>query len=178
MPRDPGATPRPVPAQGMGLNPEPPPPPPPSSTSILSLEASRDFWKNYDDPMIYRVIAFMETVEGWTLDGDVELEKTLEVISQGLTSLTRFELGKEEQFVALCAHLKTSRILRLLQAIDTIDPGSASKLLMYAEEHNTPENIITVLFLRRNIVFERLRLLARVFSEERFAFVLKIMEHE
>ncbi len=176
MPSNPGATPRPAPAQGMGLKHEPPPPP--ASTSTLSLEASREFWKNYDDRMIYRVIAFMETVEGWTLDGDVNLEKILETISQGLTGLTRFELGKEEQFVTLCAHLKTSRILRLLQAIDTIDPGSASKLLMYAEEHNTPENIITGLFLRRNIVFERLRLLARVFSEERFALVLKIMEHE
>ena len=71
-----------------------------------------------------------------------------------------------------------SRILRLLQAIDTIDPGSASKLLMYAEEHNSPENPLAGLFLRRNIIFERLRLLARVFAPERFEIVLKALEQE
>ena len=78
--------------------------------------------------------------------------------------------------MALCAHVKTSRILRLLQAIDTIDPGSASKLLMYAEENNSPDNTMASLFLRRNIVFERLRLLARVFSPERFDLLTKVLE--
>ncbi len=144
----------------------------------LDLESSHDFWKNYDDPMIYRVISFMETVEGWTLDGDPALEEAVDSFGNTLDQLSRFELGKEEQFVSLCAHIKTSRILRILQSIDTIEPGSASKVLMYAEENNTPENVLAGLFLRRNIVFERLRLLARVFSTDRFALVLKALEQE
>lgn len=144
----------------------------------LDLVSAHEFWKNYDDPMIYRVIAFMETVETFTLDGNPELEAEVEKIGEALEGLTSFELGKEDQFVSLCAHLKTSRILRLLQAVDTIDPGSASKLLMYAEENNSPENTMASLFLRRNIVFERLRLLARVFSQERFELVLKLLEQE
>lgn len=144
----------------------------------LDIEGSHEFWKNYEDPMIYRVISFMETGEGWTLDGNPELEKIIAQIGEELDHLTSFELGKEEQFVTLCAHIRSSRILRLLQAIDTIDPGSASKLLMYAEENNTPENTMAGLFLRRNIVFERLRLLARVFSQERFELVLKVLEQE
>jgi intracellular multiplication protein IcmW len=144
----------------------------------LDLAAAHDFWKNYDDPMIYRVIAFMETAEEWTMDGNPALEKSIQMLGDALDDLSNFELGKEDQFVTLCAHIKTSRILRLLQAIDTIDPGSASKLLMYAEENNTPENTMAGLFLRRNIVFERLRLLARVFSKERFALVLKLLEQE
>ncbi len=142
----------------------------------LDLEASHEFWKNYDDPMIYRVIAFMETAEDWTLDGNPELEKVIADLGAAMDELTRFELGKEDQFVTLCAHIRSSRILRLLQAIDTIDPGSASKLLMYAEENNTPENTMAGLFLRRNIVFERLRLLARVFSQERLNMVLQALE--
>ncbi len=142
----------------------------------LDLESSHEFWKNYDDPMIYRVIAFMETAEGWSLDGNPQLEKIIDAIGSALDDLNSFELGKEEQFVTLCAHLKSSRILRLLQAIDTIDPGSASKLLMYAEENNTPENTMAGLFLKRNIVFERLRLLARVFSLERFELMMKALE--
>ena len=146
--------------------------------SKLDLYASHEFWKNYEDPSIYRVIAFMESVEGWTLDGNPELESVIASISETLDQLTRFELSKEEQFITLCAHIKTSRILRLLQAIDTIDPGSASKVLMYAEENNTPDNILAGLFLRRNIVFERLRLLTRVFSPQRFEIVLKALEQE
>src|SRR5579862_3755395 len=134
----------------------------------LDIQASHEFWKNYEDPMIYRVIAFMESVEAWTLDGDKALEDAIKAIGANLDKITRFDLSKEEQFVALCAHIKTSRILRLLQAIDTIDPGSASKVLMYAEENNTPDNLLAGLFLRRNIVFERLRLLARVFTPQRF----------
>ncbi len=144
----------------------------------LDLKSSHEFWKNYDDPMIYRVIAFMETAEDFTLDGDPDLEKSIDKLGQALDALSSFELGKEDEFVTLCSHLKTSRILRLLQTIDTIDPGSASKLLMYAEENNSPDNAMASLFLRRNIVFERLRLLARVFSPERFQMVLKILEHD
>lgn len=142
----------------------------------LDLASSHAFWKNYDDPMIYRVIAFMETVETFTLDGNPALEEAMSQLSNAFSDLTSFELGKEDQFVNLTAHLKTSRILRLLQTIDTIDPGSASKLLMYAEENNTPDRALTGLFLRRNIVFERLRLLARVFSAERLEMVLNILE--
>src|SRR5687768_5184327 len=96
----------------------------------LDIQASHEFWKNYDDPMIYRVIAFMETVEDWTYDGHIEIEQPIETLGNNLEQATKFELAKEEQFVALCAHIKTSRILRLLQAIDTIEPGSASKVLM------------------------------------------------
>lgn len=145
---------------------------------LLDLQASHDFWNNYEDPMIYRVIAFMETVEGWTLDGNAELEQAIKSVGSNLDLISKFELSKEEQFVTLCAHIKTSRILRLLQAIDVIDPGSASKVLMYAEENNSPENIIAGLFLRRNIVFERLRLLGRIFAPARFELILKALEQE
>lgn len=142
----------------------------------LDLLSAHEFWKNYDDPMIYRVVAFMETVEDFTLDGNPSLEQSINTLGELLDKLTSFELGKEDQFVALCAHLKTSRILRMLQAIDTIDPGSASKLLMYAEENNSPDNTMASLFLRRNIIFERLRLLSRVFASERVDMVLKVLE--
>jgi intracellular multiplication protein IcmW len=144
----------------------------------LDLLSSHEFWKNFDDPMIYRVISFMETVENFTFDGNPALEQIMEQLGDAFDDLSRFELGKEDQMVTLCTHIKSSRILRLLQTIDTIDPGSASKVLMYAEENNSPENLMAGLFLRRNIIFERLRLLARVFSPERFELVMKLLEQE
>lgn len=144
----------------------------------LDLDSAHQFWKNYQDGMIYRVIAFMESVETWTFDGNEDLEAAMTALGNNLDQITRFELSKEEQCIVLCSHIRTSRILRLLQAIDTIEPGSASKVLMYAEEHNTPENVIAGLFLRRNIVFERLRLLARIFSIERFQLILTALGQE
>ena len=144
----------------------------------LDIPSSREFWAHYDDPMIFRVIAFMEHAEEWTLDGHPDLEQAIMDLGDALDKVSRFELSKEEQFVMLCCHIRTSRILRLLQSVDTIDPGSASKLLMYAEEHSTADNPTANLFLRRNITFERLRLLARVFAADRFNIVLKALEHD
>ncbi len=144
----------------------------------LDLESSNEFWKNYDDPTLYRVIAFMETAENWTLDGNPELEAVIAKLGDAFEKLTSFEVSKEDEFIGLTAHLKTSRILRFLQTIDTIDPGSASKILMYAEENNNSDNPMATFFLRRNIVFERLRLLSRAFSPERIALMMKVLEHE
>lgn len=144
----------------------------------LDLESSNEFWKNFDDPTLYRVIAFMETAENWTLDGNPELEAVITKLGEAFDALSHFEVGKEDEFIALTAHLKTSRILRFLQTIDTIDPGSASKMLMYAEENNNADHPMATFFLRRNIVFERLRLLSRAFSPERIALMMKVLEHD
>ena len=142
----------------------------------LSLKASHQFWRDYQDPMIYRVIAFMESVETWTRDGDARLEAAMKKLGDALEKLKKYELGKEAEFINLGCHIKTSRILRYLQAIDSIEPGSASRTLMYAEEHSAKQEAASTLFLQRNIVFERLRLLARVFSKERITLLTKALE--
>lgn len=144
----------------------------------FTLEASNEFWKNFSDPMIYRVIAFMESVENFTLDGDPAIEKIMKRLGDAFENLSNFNLDKEEKFIALTAHLKSSRILHLLQTIDTIDPGSASRLLMYSEENNNPAHPMAELFLKRNIAFERLRLLGRIFSEDRIKMLLEVLEED
>ncbi|MEK6730555.1 MAG: type IVB secretion system protein IcmW [Pseudomonadota bacterium] len=144
----------------------------------LSSKAAHEFWKNYEDKMIYRVVSFMESVENWTLDGQAELEKALDEFGQNLEGVTKFELANEQHYVKIGCHLKMSRVLRILQAIDSIYPGSASRILMHAEEQAQNQNQAAELFLRRNIVFERLRLLSRVFSKERFELIAKAMENE
>lgn len=144
----------------------------------LDLQSANEFWKEFDDPTLYRVITFMETAEGWTLDGNPEIEAIISQLEVAFDKLSSFEVGKEEEFIGLTAHLKTSRILKFLQTIDSIDPGSASKILMYAEENNDPEHPMATFFLRRNIVFERLRLLSRAFGPDRIALLMKVLEHE
>ncbi len=147
----------------------------------LSHDACRQFWQDYDDLMIYRVVTFMEGVETWSLDGNEELEAAIKELGEELDDISKIDLadlGDEETFVRLCANIKSSRALRLLQAVDTIHPGSASRLLIHAEESSESPDDPPGIFLRRNIVFERLRLLSRVFSKQRFDTVLKAFEGE
>jgi intracellular multiplication protein IcmW len=147
----------------------------------LSHAATSQFWKDYEDPMIYRVITFMEGVEKMTLDGNPELEQAIDNLGKELDDISKIdlgELGHEEGFIRLAGNIKSGRALRLLQAIDTVHPGSASKLLIHAEETSQGNDDPAGIFLRRNIVFERLRLLGRVFSEARFQLILKALEGE
>ncbi len=144
----------------------------------LSQKGASVFWKEYEDPMIYRVLSFMEGVEQWTLDGDPEIEAAMQKLGKELDDITSIELGMEDQFIRLGAYIKSARTLRILQAIDTAHPGGASKILVHAEETSKNDDDQASLFLRRNIVFERLRLLTRIFSPEKLALALKALEED
>lgn len=145
----------------------------------LSHEASATYWYEYPDPMIYRVVTFMESVEDWTLDGDPSLEESLTKLGQALDDIAAInlnELSQEDAFIRIIANIKTSRGLRLLQAIDTTHPGSASKVLVHAEENGFSTDDPASIFIKRNIVFERLRLLSRIFSADRLKLVTRALE--
>lgn len=144
----------------------------------LSNPAVHKFWHDYEDPMIYRVISFMEGVEDWTLDGNPSLENAIARLGEALEDIGNIDLQKEDDFIQVATYIKAGRSLRLLQCMDTAHPGAASKLLTHAEEVSTSNDDTPGIFLRRNIVFERLRLLARVFSAERLQMVLRALEEE
>jgi intracellular multiplication protein IcmW len=147
----------------------------------LSNKAVHEFWHQYKDKTIYRVIAFLEGVERWTIEGDPAFEAAMQGLGAELDDIGKIDLtklGHEHQFITISNLISSGRVLRLLQAIDTAQPGSASKLLIFAEENSHGPDDPPGLFLRRNIVFERLRLLSRVFSAERAAFVARALEGE
>lgn len=147
----------------------------------LSHKASAQFWYDYVDPMIYRVVTFMESVEDWTLDGDPNLEEAISTLGKELDNLQSVDisaLNQENEFIRLVGNIKSGRGLRILQAIDSAHPGSASKVLIHAEETTRALNDPAGFFLKRNIVFERLRLLSRVFSEYRLKLVSSALEGE
>ncbi|WP_419419303.1 type IVB secretion system protein IcmW [Legionella sp. D16C41] len=147
----------------------------------LSHEASAQYWFEYVDPMIYRVITFMESVEDWTLDNNPALEEAIKRLGQELDDIEKVDMGnlnQEDTFIRLVGNIKSGRGLRLLQAIDTVHPGSASRVLIHAEETTTGSHDPAGFFLKRNITFERLRLLARVFSEYRLRLVARALEGE
>ena len=147
----------------------------------LSREASAKYWSEYADPMIYRVVTFMESVEDWTLDGDPVLEEAITRLGKELDDLQSIDMSRlnhEDKFIRLVGNIKSGRGLRLLQAIDMAHPGSASKVLIHAEEKSTSSYDAAGFFLKRNIVFERLRLLSRTFSEQRLKLVSLALEGE
>ena len=142
----------------------------------LSSKASQEFWGGFQDPMIYRVISFMESVEDWTLDGDAELEKSMKELGDTLEDIGSIDLAQENNMVDMLAYIKTGRGLRLLMCLDTAYPGAAAKVLMKAEEITKSQKDNAGFFLRRNVVFERLRLLGRVFSQDRLKLVQQALE--
>jgi len=144
----------------------------------LSHKSSLNFWFEYKDSIIYRVITYMESVEHWTIDDHLELEAALSSLGDTMDNVGNIDLQKEDEFIKIAAYMKASRALRLLQAMDTAHPGAASKLLTHAEKQSTSPDDAAGLFLRRNVIFERLRLLTRVFSPERLALVQQAMEDE
>ncbi|HLB58119.1 MAG TPA: type IVB secretion system protein IcmW [Gammaproteobacteria bacterium] len=142
----------------------------------FSHAATHQFWKEFQDPMIYRVISFMESVEDWTLDGDAELEKAMQTLGDTLEDIGNIDLAQEINMIDVLAYIKTGRGLRLLMCLDMAYPGAASKVLMKAEEITKSQKDNAGYFLRRNVVFERLRLLGRVFSTERLSLLQKSLE--
>lgn len=142
----------------------------------LSYKDVHQFWREYQDPMILRVITFMESVEDWTLDGDTEVEVEVKKLGEILEDIGNIDLQQENAMIEVLAHVKTGRGLRLLMCLDMAYPGAAAKILMKAEEVTRSQADNAGLFLRRNVVFERLRLLGRVFSEDRLKNVIKALE--
>lgn len=145
----------------------------------LSHEASLKYWNEFIDPMIYRVIVFLESVEDWTLDGEPQVEEAMQQLGNELDDIDRIDLGvmgRQDLFVRIAANIKSGRGLRLLQAIDSVHPGSASQVLVHAEEHSLGTHDPAGVFLKRNIVFERLRLLSRIFSHQRLDMVNRALE--
>ena len=143
---------------------------------ILSSEAVNQFWREFQDPFIYRVIAFMESKEEWTVDGDAKLEEAMASLSKSLDGLGNIELDCKDDLVTIAASVKTGRGLRMLMALDMAHPGAAARILMHAEEQTRSDSDMPGMFLRRNVVFERLRLLGRIFAKDRIEFLNKALE--
>ena len=134
------------------------------------------FWSTYQDPTIYRVISFMEGVEDWTMDGMPDIEEALTKLGTALEDIGNIDLKLEKEMIDLCVFLRTGRYLRLLMCLDMAYPGAAAKVLMHAEEITKSNTDFPGIFLRRNIVFERLRLISRVFGVDRFKLITKALE--
>ena len=141
----------------------------------LTREDAHRYWRSYSDPRVYRALVSMESMEDWTLDGDPELEQAMTEFGLALDGIKDLDLEEQGRFVQVLSRLHMTRVLYIMQLLDQGLPGSASKLLAYAESHYETDSDAK-LFVNRNILFERLRLLARVFSYDRFKQLQAVFE--
>jgi len=144
----------------------------------LRLEATHQFWRDFDKRVLYRIVTSMEAVDYWTVDGDEGVEAALDVLTESLEHLNSdTEMGQEDNLITMVANLKSSRCFRVLQSMDAAKQGLAAKLISYAEEKSKkPDGREAKLFLGRNMAFERMQLLARIFAPERISLVVKALE--
>lgn len=142
----------------------------------LSVAGTDKFWQDRQDPFLIKIIKIIEDAEDWVLDGDPEIEAALTQLAAALDNPMDFQIIDEEFYVNVLVSIKLSRSLRIMQHIDSIKPGSASKLLIYAEVASKSVNDTPGIFLNRNLVFERLQLLSRIFAAERFNIAIQAVE--
>jgi intracellular multiplication protein IcmW len=147
----------------------------------LSRLGVHTFWHDYDRRVLYRIVASIEAVEVWAVDNDEHIDQALIYLGESLEGISHsdIEFHDEAKVVKLLASIHAGRALRLMQFLDMKKPGTASKLLVYAEESTkdkSDKDVFADMFLKRNLSFERLQLLSRVFAPERIKLLLNALE--
>ena len=141
----------------------------------ISLSGAHDFWKNFQDDTVYRVIVLLESVERNYYDGNEAYEKAMSDLEDALSVMRNGDDLKDRQaMLGVLAYTKTSRYLRILQALDEVTPGAASRVIAQAEKSGR-DNQSAQLFLQRNIIFERFRLLPRVLASDRLEMIVSAL---
>lgn len=148
----------------------------------LSTEAVHQFWYDYDKRILYRIVTSLEGMESWAVDTEEAVDAAFNKLGNSLDGARDIDLQNEATIVKILANTHSARAIRLMQYLDAIKPGLASKLLTYAEQQTKDKegkdkDPYCDLFLKRNLVFERLQLLSRVFAPERINLVLKALEN-
>lgn len=141
----------------------------------LSLDACHAYWEEHQPGSVHTTIHMMERIETWTFDGQEAIEQKLDTMGKCLDNYDSVSLDEITALITICAYLKTSRMLYILQAIDTALPGGAAKILTHAEQHEGNNPHIR-LFLKRNVTFERLRLSHTLFHPDRLDIITKALE--
>jgi len=148
----------------------------------LSKEAVNLFWCDYDKRTLYRIVTSMERAESWPVDDVPELDGAFRYLGKVLDEHPQAEIQDLDNLIKILANTHSARTLRIMQYLDSTKAGAASNILAYAEKLTKSEERVAnpdpyaEVFLKRNLVFERLQLLARIFSPERINLVLKALE--
>lgn len=142
----------------------------------LSLAGCKAFWDAYPDADVVRIVKMMEHVESWAIDIHPEMEVKLKEFQGALLDLQGRKIEQLDVLVQWLSHVRMARKLQILHVLDQLEAGLASRMIQYAEaqQYFSPH---AELFFRRNLLFERLRMMARVMSKDRISQIRKVLEH-
>lgn len=152
-------------------------------SSIFDIIETHNFWDEYDRRTLYRIMVALERVESWAVDKypeiDVAINRLGEIIHKGELN---FHNINNERLMRILASVRATRALRIMQALDAVKKNGASEVLIYAESiQNNPKaspelKKFADIFLHRNLIFERMQLLSRIFSPNRISLVSRALE--
>ena len=141
----------------------------------LSHESALDFWKTFMGGSVAHIIQFIEHTEDWVNLSD-EDQAALKDLGRYLDNINSDSKPSEADFAEACATLHLSQKLRIMQALDAVSPGFATRMISAAEK-NAASSPLSKMFLQRNLIFERMRIISRVFSKSRLQLVQKLYEN-
>jgi intracellular multiplication protein IcmW len=141
----------------------------------LSHKSSVEFWQSFMNGAVYPIIEFIEGTEHFAEEHNANLTEDLERVGHFLGSATALADGSEEYLVKVCAPIYLSQKLRIMQLADALSPGCATRMIKKAEEKALEDKSCEI-FLKRNLLFERLRIVSRIFTEERIQLVQGLYE--
>lgn len=141
----------------------------------LSHESVHAFWHEYDARILYRIVSSIEASESW-VESDEEIQQMVSDLGDMLDGSVDMNQLKQETLVNLLTSIPFAQALRLMHAIEGKRSGSISDLLVWAEHQQSSPDSPAKVFLRRNVVFERLQLCARIFSSDRLNLLKKALE--
>ena len=141
----------------------------------LDHESSKEFWQSFMDGSVYPIIQFIEETEDWVDLSHKDLDSSLTSLGDYFQSPPENVALNHLDLVHVCAPLHLSQKLRIMQIVDRISPGTATKMISAAEEHAENDPLASI-FLKRNILFERIRILVRVLNPIRIKMVQELYE--
>ena len=141
----------------------------------LSHESAVKFWNSFMGGSVAPVISFIEHTEDWVDSQNISTEEALQKLGSYLDTATDTSNLSETDLVNICAYIHLSQKLRIMQVVDSIAPGVATKMIKEAEK-SAATNPAANTFLKRNLVFERIRIISRLFAPNRIQLVQKIYE--
>ncbi len=143
---------------------------------VFTPDEAHQFWKSYDGPTVYDTICLMEISETWAVDNDDEISAALKSLGEKMDNMTDISDDFKKQLLPILSQIRISMKLYIMYCLDLIKLRSAEGLILFAEANKDLNGARE--FLDRNLMFERLRLSSRMFSNERLTFAQEVGMHE
>ena len=138
-----------------------------------TIEKSHKFWQEMD-PVGYQILLSMASTEklsGYTLNDN--LEQLLAQLDRSFERPGGVDFEQSPTVVKILASLNVILEFYLVRRYDLAYPGASADILSLANVYTKDADYgsYAELLLRRHVVFERTKILRRVFSEERLEAV-------